>query len=943
MRNASIGIVLLAAAIGLVVFLGRSGEEVSPDGTPPPAAQDTEKAPGDVRTAEPGPARQEVQQPDVDPLRRIAGRVVGPTGRPVTAATVVLSRVVAPWPEDEIVEVDRVLSGSDGRFQFGATAGAEYVVEASAPGFARARRAASSGVAVLDVRLEPGFTVRGVVVGPDMRAVPDAQVALEPGPWSARRAILTTTDADGRFRFDDVEAGATGVARITARVPPFQPASVSSFAIGSDEPLRIQVQPRPGFPILGRVVRAGTGKPIEGALVRVYPSLAWNGRLYAPFEAETDENGEYRILGLSLGSAVAVVTHPEYSATTRPLTVGRGNPGQSFELLRRSEVEVRLSDTSAEGVELALVSAGPESGRARVDANGVARFDHRFSIGPATLEVVGGMRAFVKSSGRILSVTVEDAPQTVLELEVVPPSRLRGRVVDDTGAPVAGVTVSTPRYRYQPRHPDRWFAQTGEDGRFELLGLPVGSVTLRVEHPGFAPVEVEVETPAPGSESSIDDVRLERPGSVRGHVTRGGEALAGAILLVGRDRSATVSSVSDAEGHYELRVAPGRYRILARFASLPIQVSDDVVAVESGATIEDVDLEFPRGRRIRGLISNVEGLPVPDAFVFVAGVPGALSTTDQNGQFEMEVPEGPVELQVFSPNFQIQVRERFSAKSEQLLVRLPWIAHGTLEASVLGLPDSRPLSEVLLRIEPLDESPEWDENVRRQRHIPAIAESLVGGRLSFERMPVGRSRVEIVAPGFMPYTTEVDVQRDRTVDLDVIRLEPGAEVRGVVRDVDGKPVAGAFVHVGAEEDLRYEVARRTMTDAQGRFSVSGVAPDAKRLVVVADGYTAKTVELRVPEDLLRAEPLPVVVRRASTLVVQLVRDGEPANELQIVSVAFEGELVAIRGTDTEGRLTLVLDRPGHYQVALFGREDETAVDVEVGNEPDRHEVRLELR
>src|SRR5690606_18580456 len=105
--------------------------------------------------------------------------------------------------------------------------------------------------------------------------------------------------------------------------------------------------------------------------------------------------------------------------------------------------------------------------------------------------------------------------------------------------------------------------------------------------------------------------------------------------------------------------------------------------------------------------------------------------------------------------------------------------------------------------------------------------------------------------------------------------------------------AGAFVFVGRAADLQHEIARRTMTDASGRFRVGGISPESCRLVVAAQGFMSRTVDLRIPQDLLRDEPLAIELRRGSELAVQLERDGAPAAEVQIVGIEHEGQVVLL--------------------------------------------------
>src|SRR5690606_33057082 len=183
--------------------------------------------------------------------------------------------------------------------------------------------------------------------------------------------------------------------------------------------------------------------------------------------------------------------------------------------------------------------------------------------------------------------------------------------------------------------------------------------------------------------------------------------------------------------------------------------ADGVAEVVSGGVIDAMDIGFPPGRRVRGVVYDEGGAPVAEALVFVAGAPGASSATDAAGRFEMEVPEGDVELQFYSPNFVTQTREVVPASVEQVVVRLPWVVTGSVEAVLLGLPGPRPLRAAVVRLTPLDLSATADENVRRQRHVVSAGVRTSAGRLRLERVPVGSSRLTIHVPGYAPFTHDI--------------------------------------------------------------------------------------------------------------------------------------------------------------------------------------------
>lgn len=922
-------------------------ESVESVGTPPsPSSREQIVGAGaDPSTIEEDVAPSPGGTVGASPTARCVGRVVDAGGRPISGAEVVLAEELRPWPHQDIRILDEALSGPEGDFQFAGSEGRDLVFEVRAPGFAPARVPVDPALHTHIVQLEPGFRVHGfVTLAQGTSPLAGARVSLEPGRSSAEPALSTVTDDEGRFEFVDVGASISGTARITVRHTPFRPTVLPGVPIGSPEPLRIEVELQPWAPLVGQVVRAGSGQPIVGAFVRVHPGLGWNNRLAAPSEAITDEQGRFRLVDPPLGPSLLVVEHPEMSAVARSITVGASAEAQWIEMVRRSSVVVRATGDGVEGTELVLVSAGGERGRARVGPDGLARFDGMFSAGPASLEVEGGERIFRTSSGRVMTAVVEDGAATEIEVALDEPATLQGTVVDGSGAPLAGAILSTRKARYQPLDPGRWRAQTGADGKFRFRGLPIGAVDILVEHVDHAPLTVTVDTPDPGTTEDLEPIELVATGLIRGTVRRGEAPLVGAAVIVGRDRDLLASTFSDAQGAYELRVAPGRYRLFTRYSGLPLQVSEEFVTVVAGEIREGFDLDFPAGRRLTGAVVGARSVPVPDALVLVAGRGVSFSTTDSNGQFDLDVPEGTVELQVFTPDFQASVREQVSANEEDILLRLPWVAQGTVEGRIEGLAseDGSAPGQVLFRVTPVEPPPDEDEDARRWQLQRATTLPLVGGRFSYDRVPVGRSRIQIVAPGFAPYEREVEVVRGESLDLGTCRLEPGLELRGRAVDPDGRPIAGAFAHLGLATDFSQELARRRMSDQDGSFRLRGIAPGASTVVVYADGFLVGSREIRVPEDIFAAEPVAIVLQRAPEVSIRVVEGGKEVVGVRVVAVRCDGKLDRIQGTDADGRVRFVAERAGSYEAELIGYDPAPSVRFEILDGSSPIDVEIEV-
>ncbi|MDF2773017.1 MAG: hypothetical protein K0S86_2512, partial [Geminicoccaceae bacterium] len=77
---------------------------------------------------------------------------------------------------------------------------------------------------------------------------------------------------------------------------------------------------------------------------------------------------------------------------------------------------------------------------------------------------------------------------------------VRGRVVDSTGAPLAGALLAVDRTNVR--------AQSASSGSYVLLGVPAGVRTIRVQVIGYAPLAVEVTVRA--GETITQDLTMRR-------------------------------------------------------------------------------------------------------------------------------------------------------------------------------------------------------------------------------------------------------------------------------------------------------------------------------------------------------------------------------------------------------------------------------------------------
>ena len=905
--------------------------EVPPRPEPQAALQPTQPSEVDQRV-----------RPALASAPRVAGIVFGPEGAPQPGVKVSLYRAQSPGTK----LVDTSLTSDEGRFSFREPRGPGLSVVAKRSGLARVEMEASELDPEVVVRMEHGFVVEGFVKNPAGDYVTNCTVILEPVAFSAHRAVSARTKRGGKFVFRDVPAGG---ARLTARHPGFRPATIPSIEVGIPKVHPLQFPSEHEIVLSGVVMKAGAeAEPVAGAVVRALPS-SWNSHLFLPVEAKTDNKGYFELYGLGSGNLRIEVHHESHSTRVRTVGVRDETPDMQFELVPRSAFAGRLVGHSIRsGTELEISQPGEVHARTAVEVEGRFEFEGTLSAGSAELKLVDSDLCFAESGSRWLTVQIEEGGSTLLDLDVTPASVIRGVVQNSAGQPLEAVRVLWEQPTDGPLAPLRLLAVTDKKGAYEVLGLPrafgaglLGNSRFVYRRYGFAVGELTFAGAAPGGELDLDPVVLVRPGSISGRVMRHGKGIAGAVAFTGFGRAEVQRQVTGPDGSFVLRdLRPGGYRVKARYGTMALASSDNIVEVTAGAEVGPIELRFLAGRTITGRVVTPDGAAIDDAVIIVRGLRGSAFYSGADGEFTLEVPREDVELQVFADvelNVQTTVLVPIS-KTDEVVIELPMVRWGAVRAKVFGLPGNKPLAGGILRLDPRD-GPIGDPVRDRQRKVLARWVPMNGGVLDLQRFPAGNTRLTLHCPGYAPLVREVSVAPDELVNLDTVLLEPGAYVRGVVSDTTDVPVADARVHLGDELDLATAPPEAAaFTDAEGRFTLQGVSANAARLVVSAKGYATVTRTLSLPEDLLRSEPLQVVLDRGSSITV-FVENKRRDKELSFVILKKSGQRVASRWTDRDGRVTFEHRNPGTYEIDVLGEADAVR-ELDVLEEGKVYEVRI---
>ena len=208
----------------------------------------------------------------------VTGRIVDTNGEPIKGATVAQGsdRWGSHYPS--------TTTDKEGRFTFDNTKPGTMVLTVQASGFAPELKELTvyKNIAPVELRLEPGRTIKGRVV--DINGNPISEAFVSADTWRGHRSIdwRVRTDADGRFCWkdapsDDVlfDIGQTGYMSVRGRA---MSPSDSEYVIAIYPPLKVS----------GKVVDADTGESVKQ--FKIIPGIDWGTGQPVYFEQRNSRN-----------------------------------------------------------------------------------------------------------------------------------------------------------------------------------------------------------------------------------------------------------------------------------------------------------------------------------------------------------------------------------------------------------------------------------------------------------------------------------------------------------------------------------------------------------------------------------------------------------------------------------------------------------------------------
>jgi hypothetical protein len=418
------------------------------------------------------------------------------------------------------------------------------------------------------------------------------------------------------------------------------------------------------------------------------------------------------------------------------------------------------------------------------------------------------------------------ATEYELAIELQPGARWAGRVVDESGAPVAGATVKASGLFHG--------TETDNEGRFVLhSAAPESRHELSARKPGY-------QRGTTACEAGREDIEIIlRPGHAIALRVLGldGRGLAGATVMVMTGPSGWQRrGFTDRDGSFRLTdLEPGSLSVIVEKRGLVRAWQPVEVPFSSGELV----IRMQRGHTVRGTVVDTQGNPIAGASVYGQTSQGLFGLRDvgtranstADGSYEItDLPLEPLTLYAHKPSYaRAAVELTGGAPGGITDVELRMTPAPSLAGQVLDGTTGKPVEEFTVHVTAGPDSPPLHMDPMLVRDSKGFWRAQ-----NFRVQAATELRVGITAPGYAPARVKTAAAIDPPADQTVVRLFRGVTVHGIVRRAgSGKPLDGVTVRLLAADALEEvrpgELGLSARTDAAGAFSIESAPPGNARL------------------------------------------------------------------------------------------------------------------
>lgn len=549
----------------------------------------------------------------------------------------------------------------------------------------------------------------------------------------------------------------------------------------------------------GQVLSIVGQRPVAGATVRVADTET---------EVQTDAEGKFELKELPVSNAETklVVTAPGF--LEEQVEVDPEKQGQNAMNIPlrgatsiRGKVRDKASDSPIVGATVSLPNWGVS-----VESDEEGRFQIAdVPAGKTSIEI-----AKPGYDATTLEETLTSDAAGELDVQLAGQGKLVGRVIDALSPekPIPGAQVyllNTPLS-----------TTTDSGGRFEIPGIPTGTVTIAVQAEGYQTESSDQELKA--TEIRPFPVALHGAGTVRGRVLNNatGKPMAGATVKLLHPKLNREPIQTNDRGEFEFRKLPPGQQAVKVTSDGFEESHANVLATEEP---EAVEIALTGDATLTGTVMDaVEKKPIPNVEIRIKGTELTAKTGD-DGKFEIKsIPGRPATVQVVGRGYrQQELPQTFeTGKAATLNVELKG---GTiLSGLVKDELSKQPIAKAEVQLEGSTQKTQTDEE----------------GRFRFEDLVAGPKSLKISATGYESTNQETELKTEEESTLEIGLKGDSVLVGKVVSSAGETPLEGAMIHLA-------DGSRETKTDEKGEFRLENVPSGLKDIEISQAGYQTANV------------------------------------------------------------------------------------------------------
>ena len=594
-----------------------------------------------------------VQNPKSN-LEKIAGRIVDESNRPVKGARVSLTSISRqPGASGPTVSDNNspilITTKADGAFELFAPKTTTNTLIAFASGCAPARlelsASRSTSRASIILRLTHGLDALGRVVDEHGAAIRSATViAYHAKPDYDRRLIAgleprAKTDANGQFVLKGLERATYKL--IISRTN-YGSVVVNDIDIEAGKANKLaDIELLPEADVRGRITDA-QGRPITSA------SISATADELHTTKTTSDDKGVFALKGFSSGTQILLKTEANGFVETNTTLIAPALD-VTITLVQQGSLRGRVQDaeTLAPILTFQITSAYGLNPKTFKSQDGSFEIT---SLPPGRWDFTAVAAGYQPAEVQAIEIHPGEPTQPVV-FSLLRGVKLSGRVVD--AATGKGIRDAAVMYHIASEtKPAQWHfyarmmaERTGDDGEFELDGLPKEKLAIIASAPSYAEASQIV---MPDENGSVE-IALAKGGSISGRVIAANAATSHSETKVSlmnlKDMTELIIPTDAAGAFFFGSMVGGRYQLTA-INKLGRSQPQEVILRDS-EQLNNINLLLKAGSTIRGKVVGLRSDELPVAEIVIEGTSGFTTETStlSDGSYVVHgIPNGQIRV-----------------------------------------------------------------------------------------------------------------------------------------------------------------------------------------------------------------------------------------------------------------------------------------------------------